>query len=732
MKHEEDGDEERELFARLEADMRADGSADRIEMVKTRSSGDGSADPSPDRSAGRGPIGSADPVALVDGPAPADPSLFDRLRQARRRPVVPAWARSRAGLIEAAGWLGGYAWHVTAFHAVRVPVYGGRLALRSPAGLARLAGALGRWLRDAEGAPLRRLAAEKGDAAAYIRLTGLRNNRVRLRTMLFLLASVAGAGLALALWVLAPGWLLAAAAACVAVLGWAGAPADAPVVHRAVETADAPRLTSEMVVKAMASIGISQITSEVAKGRDGIRFVSPIVREGPGWRADIDLPPGVTPADVLDRRPRLASALRRPLGCVWPEANAAEHEGRLVLWVGDRDLSKAGAVRWQLAQARRHDIFARIPFGIDPRGRGQSVPMVQHNILIGSQPGQGKTSAVRVLACGAALDPSVELWLHENKGTGDLDELEHVSHRFVSGIDDESIGYAADSLARLRQEVMRRAAAMKRLPRDLCPDKRITREIADRRSLELWPLVAVFDECQNVFAHAAHGKQAGEDAEFVIKVGRALGVTLVLATQRPDKDSLPTGVSGNVSIRFCLRVGGQVENDMILGTSAYKNGIRATIFRPEADAGNGYLVGATSAPAVVRVAYLDMNATKEIGQRARRLREAAGTLSGHALGEGAAQAGPSYDLLADVLSVVPAREERVWNERIAARLAELRPEVYGGWEAASVTAALKPFGVRARDVAGTTDDGTRTTRRGIVREHLLKAIAEREGNQGDG
>jgi len=40
------------------------------------------------------------------------------------------------------------------------------------------------------------------------------------------------------------------------------------------------------VVKAMASIGIGQIVSAVAKGMDGIKFVSLITREGPGWRAE--------------------------------------------------------------------------------------------------------------------------------------------------------------------------------------------------------------------------------------------------------------------------------------------------------------------------------------------------------------------------------------------------------------------------------------------------------------
>ncbi|WP_319020232.1 hypothetical protein [Streptomyces peucetius] len=291
--------------------------------------------------------------------------------------------------------------------------------------------------------------------------------------------------------------------------------------------------------------------------------------------------------------------------------------------------------------------------------------------------------------------------------------------------------YAADSLKLLREEVMRRAKAIKQLPRDLCPDKRVTRQIADKRSLKLWPLLAVFDECQNLFAHSTYGKQAGEDAEFIIKLGRALGVSLVLATQRPDKDSLPTGVSGNVSIRFALKVAGQTENDMILGTSAYKNGVRATQFRPEIDAGNGYLKGATTLPVVVRTAYLDDPATNAIAQRALALRKAEGTLSGHALREDAdAVKGPSYDLLADIAAVVPESEERVWNERITARLAELRPDVYGGWKGENVTSALKPHGIKTRDVAGTTDDGARTTRRGIVRADLTKTVAERDQNRG--
>ncbi|MFE7174241.1 FtsK/SpoIIIE domain-containing protein [Streptomyces sp. NPDC057616] len=744
MKH---PDDDNELFNRLEAEMTDSGTPSGGEVVdlgKARTARGESADSTADRSADSRPPESPDSQptesgegrpTLVDQKVPtvSGPGLVDRIKNSKRLDVFPAWVKSRAEFNEALGWLAGHVGHTAAFHAVRVPfLYVPKLVWRSPRGALNLLGKVGRWTVDAEGERLRQYTATNEQVDEYLKLSRQRDRRVRLRTILTVLGGLAALGIGLFL-VFGAQPMTQVLAAMLAVLGCglAGAPADAPLATRAVIKTEVQKLTSDIVVKAMASIGIGQIASAVAKGLDGIRFVAPITREGPGWRADIDLPLGVTVADVADRRARLASGLRRPLGCVWPDADPNEHEGRLILWVGDRDLSKTGIVKWQLANARRHDIFKRNPFGIDPRGRAQSVPMIQHNILIGSLPGQGKTASVRVLACGAALDPSVELWLHENKGTGDLDSLECVSHRFVSGIDDDSIKYAADSLKLLRAEVMRRAAAIKKLPRDLCPDKRITRQIADKRSLKLWPLVGVFDECQNLFAHPKYGKQAGEDAEFIIKLGRALGVILVLATQRPDKDSLPTGISGNVSIRFALKVAGQVENDMILGTSAYKNGVRATSFRPEIDAGNGYLAGATALPVVVRTAYLDDNATHAIAQRAHALRKAEGTLSGHALGEEAeSTTGPSYDLLADVAAIVPASEERVWNERIAARLAELRPEVYGGWKGENVTSALKPHGIKTRDVAGTTDDGTRTTRRGITRADLLTAIAERDENRG--
>ena len=190
--------------------------------------------------------------------------------------------------------------------------------------------------------------------------------------------------------------------------------------------------------------------------------------------------------------------------------------------------------------------------------------------------------------------------------------------------------------------------------------------------------------------HEKYGGQAADDAAYVIRLGRAYGVILVLATQRPDTNSLPTTVSGNASIRFCLKVPGQVENDMILGTSAYKNGYNAAVFRPKVNAGLGWL-RAEGDPQVVRTYYLDLEATGRIAERARVLRGHAGTLTGYALGEDDDGTRPR-DVLADLLDVFRDDRGLQWAEA-AARLAAAFPGRWDGATADALSAEVRAHGV---------------------------------------
>lgn len=654
-----------------------------------------------------------------------------------RRPIIHA-ALTKEHRAAAFRWYAGKYTHHARFHFVRIPWYAAKILVYNPRGAVRVVRDVSAWVGHAETKAIKTLAVRHAQtslthledghkiyhAAERVAAPKVRARRIVLTAALLLILI----GFPV-LWFIAPRWAFPLAAATgVTALGYAGKPLDQPLIGHAVVSSEYTKLTSDMVDRALRSMGIAALSAKDAR----IGFPAPIQRDGDGWRADVDLPHGVIASDIIKQRHRLAGNLRCPVGCVWPEVASEIGEHRLVLWRGDKDLAKKGNVHWPLANKGTHDFFDRAPVGVDPRGRPITVPLFQHNILIGSVPGNGKTNATICFICGAALDPTVELWIHD-LGKGDLDPFEEISKRYTSGAGNSSIEYTAKSLHMLKKEVMRRAEAIKTIPKDMRPDgNKISREIADKRVLRMWPIVCVIDECHFVFEHPDYGPQARSDTKDIIRIGRAMGITLILSTQRPDKDALPTGVTGNISIRLCFYVAGQIENDMILGTSAYQNGVRATKpnLRPEIDAGIGVLTGPWPTELTVKVAYFSARTIARVVARAKALREAAGTLDGPAIGDTTNGGGSEITSLLDDLNVVYRQLERsdhagVWSQDLCAGLTELRPDVYSGWDQDTLAGALRPYAVRTVQLNMLGDDGVRRNRFGLRRELLEQAMTVR-------
>lgn len=665
------------------------------------------------------------------GPVPVDnPALPDpKVSIERRKPVLAGWLTNRRDFTATARHAGANLGYAALFHGVRLPVYAGRLALMSPRGACRFVASTNRWVWDREAAPLRAVAVQSADVEEYMRLARLRAGRVRLRGLVTLVAAVFGIGFALWLYVLAPAYLYAFAAGGVLLLGAAGQQPDAPVVGPAVLKTEVQKLTGSIVLRGLDSIGNAKITGAIKKGGDmnGLRFVSEIVRDGPGYRADLDLPYGVTPDEVMEKRDALASGLRRKTGCVWPSPDPEQHEGRLVLWVGDKPMNETTKPAWPLAKTGTVDLFRPVPFGNDQRMRDVTVTLMFASIVIGSVPRMGKTFLMRLLLLIAALDPRAELHAFDFKGTGDFGALEPVCHRYRAGEDEEDIQYVVESLRELREELRRRAKVIKSLPRSRCPESKVTPELANDKSLGLHPIVLASDECQVPFEHKEHGAEIEEICTDVTKRGPALGIVGMFGTQRPDAKSLPPGISANAVLRFCLKVMGHTANDMVLGTGAYKAGIRATMFS-RSDRGICWMAGEGDDPRIVASAFVDAVGAERIVVRARQAREEYGNVTGHAIGKGPERTNGS-DILADVLDVIADGEKAVWCERIAARLAAAQPDVYGGWQGENVTAALKPWGIKPGQVWGTTDDGDGANRRGIKRTDITAAITRRNADR---
>ncbi|MFD8891030.1 cell division protein FtsK [Streptomyces sp. NPDC059566] len=662
---------------------------------------------------------------MVDNPNLPDPNV----REEKRKPVLAGWLTNRRDFTATARHAAVNLGYAALFHGVRMPVYAGRLVLMSPRGACRFIASTNRWVWDREAAPLRDFAVRTEDVDEYMRLARLRQGRIRLRGLVTLVAAVFGLSFALWLYVLAPVYLYAFAAGGVLLLGLAGQQPDAPVIGPAVLKTELQKMTGSIVLRGLDSIGNAKISAAIKKGGDmnGLRFTSEIVRDGPGYRADLDLPYGVTPEDIMEARKPLASGLRRKVGCVWPAPDPTEHEGRLILWVGDKPMNETTKPAWPLMKSGQVDLFKPVVFGNDQRMRDVSVTLMFASVVVGSIPRMGKTFLMRLLLLIAALDPRAALYAFDFKGTGDFSALEPVCHRYRAGEEDEDIEYVVQALRELKDELRRRAKVIKSLPRSRCPESKVTPELASDKTLGLHPIVVGLDECQVPFEHEKYGQEIEDICTDITKRGPALGIVGMFGTQRPDAKSLPTGISANAVLRFALKVMGQPANDMILGTSMYKAGYRATMFS-RSDRGICWMAGEGDDPRIVASAFVDAVGSEQVVVRARKMRDEYGNVTGHAIGKGP-EATTGLDILSDVLAVIPAEEDAVWCERIAARLTGLRPDAYAGWKGENVTAALRPWGIKPGQVWGQDDAGEGKNRRGIKRADITAAITRRDADR---
>ncbi|WP_156722641.1 P-loop NTPase family protein [Streptomyces apocyni] len=623
-----------------------------------------------------------------------------RAQLADAPPVIPTFLRNAAEFTHATKWTAAYYGHAIAFHTIRVPVYTLRLVRQAPRGAGRYIARWGKWVADTEARPVEAKAASSADIEAWLALSREHSRRVRPRRI----ASVAVATLTgittTVAGFLVPGWTLAAAAAGLLLCGLNGKKTDRPLITRYVTTRTLRPLDSTEVFEALAAIGIGG-----KKGRGGVEFAAEVQRDGPGWRAEVDLPRGVEAAAVLDKRSALAAAMRRPVSTVWPEGDRSAHPGRLVLWVAQQDPAKAARKLWPLMKSGQADVFAPLPFGFDPRGNLVTITLMYSNLLVGGIPGSGKTSCALAIVLGVALDPTAQLWIYELKGSGDLDAVKPVCHRYISGDDDEDIAATIAGLRSGIAEQRRRAKFIKGLPSSETPEgKRVTRELeAKYPEQNLGPRVIVVDEAQELFTHSEYKDEAAELCTKLIKKGRAYGVILILLTQNPDAPSLPSSVSSSVGTRLCLAVMDWRANNNVLGTGAHERGLRATDISID-EQGTGILARGREGT-TVRAAFIKQTEAEDIAKRALALRTAAGTLSGQAAGQHVEEV--DVTTVVDHLRAIwPDGAEAVHSHRLAEALAAYRADLYGPWMAeedtaarsTALSAALKPHKVPTRQI----------------------------------
>ena len=613
------------------------------------------------------------------------------------RPVLPLPLRSAAVARSELARRAEIARHHAAYHGVRSFWYLLLALWLALLGAGRLAHRLLAWWWVAESAAHRKGA----DADQWLKLHSHVREVRKTRGLVLLGAGGAlAAGCAL-LALLAPWWGQAlAVAAAVPFLVVAGKPKGRPVIAPAVTKPRFRLLSADVVLRAYYAAGLGHPD----KRDQQVTFAPPgMSRDGDGSRVLVDLPYGKGLDDAVKARGAIASGLDVTVSQVFIHRDPTSHR-RHVLWVADRDPLAVPVGRTPLLACRQTDIWKPAPFGLDERGRLVELLLLWVSVLVSALPRSGKTFAARSLALYAALDPYVRLDVFDFKGSPDWRKFALVADSYGFGMTPMREGLPldifADTLLRLKKDVQERYAKLSELPPSVCPEGKLTRDIARDPRYGMPVRMLVLDEFQEVYDLGEDSKEIASLLTFLVKVGPAAGVILLDSTQRPSGVGSGqvaqqfTSFRDNHAVRFGLRTSSWQVSELCLGAGAYSEGLDTSLLLPEYK-GVGILRGASDVSPTVRTFLANGADAEKILTAARRLREQAGTLSGMAAGTEFSR--DERDVLADVLQVF-GREPGLQWQVLAARLDAQIPDRWADTPAEAVSAECRALGVPSVDV----------------------------------
>ena len=339
-------------------------------------------------------------------------------------------------------------------------------------------------------------------------------------------------------------------------------------------------------------VGRYGYTPRIAKTAD-----SPI-----GRRYLLALPTGLHSAELDTRVGELAADLRaREVRFVALPQSA----GYVELAVIRRESFSREPMVSPLCRGWRYSLWDQIPLGVLEDGRTLSMQLAEHNLLIGGEPGSGKSVVLSSVVAAAALDSSTTLTLFDGKQV-ELSIWKDAADEFVG----PDLEHAAVVLERLQQIMDFRYQVLLALgKRKFDP--------GDPEGLH----IVVLDE---LAFYLRGGKKDtrdrfAESLRDLVSRGRAAGIIVVAATQKPSHDIVPTWIRDLFSYRIAMRCTSSDASDTILGQGCAARGSSAASIDPSLR-GVGYVLAEGGVPMLFKANYLSDLDLVELAAEAMSIR----------------------------------------------------------------------------------------------------------------
>ncbi|MGO8884534.1 MAG: FtsK/SpoIIIE domain-containing protein [Streptosporangiaceae bacterium] len=251
-------------------------------------------------------------------------------------------------------------------------------------------------------------------------------------------------------------------------------------------------------------------------------------------------------------------------------------------------------------------IWQPVHLGVDENGDTVAVCLGERNILLGGEPGAGKSNGVNLITAHGALSADCDLVLIDGKQV-ELGPWRHSAIRFIgpSITDAIACGKWLHGVMNGRYDELVAAGLRK-----------ITPGSGQRVYLVVIDEYAYFSATVGTKAQRA---EFGALIRDLVSRGRAAGIIVVLATQRPSFQIIDPSLRDLFGYRWTFRCTTDASSDVVLGQGWASAGYSAATIDPLAR-GVSWLLAEDGIPQRIKAAYLSDAEIAHLAAYAARLR----------------------------------------------------------------------------------------------------------------
>ncbi|MEU7970809.1 FtsK/SpoIIIE domain-containing protein [Micromonospora sp. NPDC049089] len=256
-------------------------------------------------------------------------------------------------------------------------------------------------------------------------------------------------------------------------------------------------------------------------------------------------------------------------------------------------------------------MFDPIFIGIDEFGQPVYLDVIYRNLLTAGEPGGGKSGLINNICGHAALCDNTRLVLFDAKLV-ELGPWRDLADAFIGPDIDQGI----DVLRRLLVVATNRYAW-------LLANRR--RKLADGDGMSV--IVTIIDELamfSTVLGTKAQQEEFSTLLRGLVSLGRACGMPVIAATQRPSWDIIPASLRDLFGYRAAFRCTSLNSSNIILGQGWAEQGYTASDISPT-NQGAAYLLAEGGVPRRIKAAYLTDTDIYNIADYAAWTRRPVGT-----------------------------------------------------------------------------------------------------------